>query len=65
MYAFGLEECGFYEKAEREARFGLEQQPQDCWSTVCFLSSFLILSIYIYIFFLACNCTLHGNEWKI
>jgi tetratricopeptide (TPR) repeat protein len=33
MYAFGLEECGFYEKAEREARFGLEQQPQDCWST--------------------------------
>lgn len=33
MYAFGLEECGEYEKAEKEARYGLERQQQDCWST--------------------------------
>uniref|UniRef100_A0A914DY36 Tetratricopeptide repeat protein 38 n=1 Tax=Acrobeloides nanus TaxID=290746 RepID=A0A914DY36_9BILA len=33
MYAFGLEECGEYEKSEKHARKGLELQPKDCWST--------------------------------
>ena len=33
MWAFGLEECGEYSKAEKEARYALELQRQDCWAT--------------------------------
>ncbi|KAE9553672.1 hypothetical protein FO519_003120 [Halicephalobus sp. NKZ332] len=33
MLAFGLEECGEYSRAEKEARYGLELQRQDCWAT--------------------------------
>jgi len=32
MYAFGLEECGEYEKAERLGRLGVEINPADLWS---------------------------------
>ncbi|KAF7634173.1 hypothetical protein Mgra_00006471 [Meloidogyne graminicola] len=33
MYAYGLEECGEYTEAEKQARIGLSLQKQDCWST--------------------------------
>ncbi|CAJ0581486.1 unnamed protein product, partial [Mesorhabditis spiculigera] len=33
MYAFGLEECGEYKKAEEHAITGLSLQRQDCWAT--------------------------------
>lgn len=32
MYAFGLEESGQYEKAERYGRAAVERNPQDAWS---------------------------------
>ena len=32
MYAFGLEESGQYEKAERHGREAVERNPQDAWS---------------------------------
>lgn len=33
MYAFGLEECGQYEEAEKQARKGLELNRHDAWAT--------------------------------
>ncbi|XP_031563231.1 tetratricopeptide repeat protein 38-like [Actinia tenebrosa] len=33
MYAFGLEETGFYHDAEKHAIKGLELNPHDCWAT--------------------------------
>jgi len=32
MYAFGLEECGDYAKAEAAGRAGVELEPRDAWS---------------------------------
>lgn len=32
MYAFGLEECGDYARAEAVAREALDAQPLDCWA---------------------------------
>lgn len=32
MHAFGLEECGDYEKAEESGRKALELAPEDCWA---------------------------------
>lgn len=32
MHAFGLEECGDYASAEREARAALELEPRDAWA---------------------------------
>ena len=32
MYAFGLEECGEYEKAETHGRAAVERNPKDAWS---------------------------------
>ncbi len=32
MYAFGLEECGQYEKAERYGRAAVDRNPADAWS---------------------------------
>uniref|UniRef100_A0A1I8C0Y0 Tetratricopeptide repeat protein 38 n=1 Tax=Meloidogyne hapla TaxID=6305 RepID=A0A1I8C0Y0_MELHA len=33
MHAYGLEECGEYIEAEKQAKIGLQLQRQDCWST--------------------------------
>ncbi|HEU4625126.1 MAG TPA: tetratricopeptide repeat protein [Steroidobacteraceae bacterium] len=32
MYAFGLEECGDYARAEEEGRSALDGEPLDCWA---------------------------------
>ena len=32
MYAFGLEECGHYAKAEEVGREAIEREPLDCWA---------------------------------
>lgn len=32
MYAFGLEECGDYARAEHYGRHALDEQPLDCWA---------------------------------
>ena len=32
MYAFGLEECGEYSRAEETGREALEVEPDDCWA---------------------------------
>jgi hypothetical protein len=40
MYAFGLGETNMIERAEKEARFGLELNPLDAWSTHALAHSF-------------------------